>query len=1021
MLWRSQAALLLTLNAALMLSSCGRSQTDNKDSNKFKKHPCSQIALQEDSWTPENTRNVVACLFAQSPETSLQVQKLEASRFKELAHFLSKAFRDSSKRSELSTLLKELKSEAPLIVNALRDPLVQSYSHKAAIRRALPWLIESLRSAFEDSTQNIPSQNTPLADWMRQFNQLHASPQTLRIFLKNAEKLIDGIQDSSLPTARLLDISVQVLSDLSYKPQIFNAFLKLSSLQECKSADPQQKVSTQSLLHQSIHYFRSDKEHPSHFLNSVQQGFSFWNAVCQNPQGTNQNDVRVGMNWILSNWDILHEFFESEISLKWLDPGTQLLHNSALIYSLEPSATLRIFFGHPFPQKILRNLQKNPQRREHWLSHFSDFTQIFEEETHKSQTLEFSENLIESLERSLRDSQFLQALLLLPPQVILEIWDLAIELDDPQFSGLLRAMESGKAQELIEFVEWILNLQGERLEEARYRGESSKDSKELAQTAPNPPNSKLYQDLKRAQEAMQRCFGIWNTREEVDACLGSLGFIQGPPLVKTFWALPNTSPVLSIAHASEVEYFVWPSTARRFWQPTLRWIQETRFPLNAALDFVAQSEEKFRNLKDHEWNPLLSQAFRSFQREIQRSSGSKELQEFRRHRVSDIDESLFADPALRAFLLDSRFLEGLLHWIDSPKSLASKKSLQQLVSFKFSIQLWTENARLQAVPLNVIEAFDVLFGELQVPIICSNSMIRRLLESFETMRSTQDLRVWMQSKVSQLDLARKLSLLIEKPGYGLHRRFDNAIRILEALLKTPELHLDLLQASRALTLFHGPRARFTNDSAKALLALRQLGALNIVSTVFADEAPWKEKILDPASKMEIPSSVIRSFAALAKHILSQTPVDFLQRSIALQVEQDLWLLRGVVAAALSTLYTDKTLKQVLSDNHQLILGSIGQVHPQVLLPWIRSGIHSSDRFWFQQMLTLKSVILNMEASPHTSWFSWMAAINRETSMKKFINEIVQLPGPQMEQLLYWLESGIPLRLVQWNRLMNTHE
>jgi hypothetical protein len=73
------------------------------------------------------------------------------------------------------------------------------------------------------------------------------------------------------------------------------------------------------------------------------------------------------------------------------------------------------------------------------------------------------------------------------------------------------------------------------------------------------------------------------------------------------------------------------------------------------------------------------------------------------------------------------------------------------------------------------------------------------------------------------------------------------------------------------------------------------------------------------------------------------------------------------------------------------------------------------------MLTLKSVILNMEASPHTSWFSWMAAINRETSMKKFINEIVQLPGPQMEQLLYWLESGIPLRLVQWNRLMNTHE
>lgn len=1004
------------LFAALLLSACSGPERGSSRNRKYQNHPCSQIAIQDDSWSPTNTQAVVSCLLAKAPGASQKVQTLEAKNFKNLGLFLNQAFRNPDKRKKLKNLLKALRKESSFLTNTLKDPVLRRFSRNTQIDPALPWIVETLKEGLRDS-------ESPqlLIDWLRAFNDLNPTPRKIHSLLADVEILLNGINKPSLNTHELLNISMSILADLSESPRAFDSLLKLSDVQACKSPTESQQVLTENLFLQTIQFFLQDKDRPSHFLNSIQQGFSFWNAVCQSETGSTQEEVYFSMEWILRNWSMLQDFFANKESLSLIEAGTQLLHDSASFHSSNSGAALNVFFAKSFVKKMIAQVSRTPESLQKWIEVFPTFKNIFAESVHSGQTLRFSNELLDSTLQSLQTGELAYEILDVPPLALQEIWGLIRELDDEEFSGLIYAFESGEAAELLEFMDWILTFQGQRMDEGRYTPDERSHSPAPEMGLYPLPSVPQESDLARALNALHACFARYTVRDDVDTCLKQEGFLHGPPLVRAFWKLPNSSRVLAKAHAPQIEYFALPSTAKKIWQPALRWIKESQFPIAATLDFIVKSEKRFQELPEHDWNLLLQKPFLAFQEEASKSSSSPALREFRRSRIDDISTKLFADPTLRDFILDPRFLERILNWFNSPTSQNAKRSLVKLISTQLTIDLWVRDSRLAPMEVNVIDAFDVLFWELQLPLVSSDFMIRGILESFEKMRNTNDLRSWMRSKISQLEIARLLSLSVDAPGEGLHRRFDNAIRILETILAKTEIHSALLVASKALTLFHGPQGYFTNDSAKVLLALRQIGVLTLVSTAMSDTAPWIDEVLNPNTQFQIPSHVIRSLAVLMRNLLDRTPAETLRRMVVVQLQQDLWLVRGATAAGLSALYSDPKVNDIFVEEYRLILSTLSNAYTQVLAPWLQTGAQHSDMFWFRQTLLLKSLILNLDQAPHTSWLALIAAMANEPVMKKFVTEIHNLHEQDMNQLIQWLESGIPLRLVRWNRLMHQAE
>src|SRR5690606_28143108 len=92
-----------------------------------------------------------------------------------------------------------------------------------------------------------------------------------------------------------------------------------------------------------------------------------------------------------------------------------------------------------------------------------------------------------------------------PAPVLSEVWALIRELDDEKFSGLIQAFESKEAHELLKFVDWILTIQGERMDEGRYTPDERSPSPAPEMGLYPTPSLPSDSDLGQAIDALQNC------------------------------------------------------------------------------------------------------------------------------------------------------------------------------------------------------------------------------------------------------------------------------------------------------------------------------------------------------------------------------------------------------------------------------------------------------------------------------------------------------------------------------------
>jgi hypothetical protein len=965
---------------------------------------CSKIALQSTVWTPALTRNVLSCLFSKSPETSLRVQETPTKNFEHLSRYLTQAFQDPSKRAELARLIQKTRDVAPLVSPFMRDPLLLEMASRPTFVGALPWLQSSL-GHIQELLNDRPEL---LIDWIEEWNHLEAGGKLLGQLHPPVAALLSGIAAPGEDTPQLLGLARVIFGNLASESEKLGALALLSSTQNCDSA--QAPVLTHSPMAQTLEFFRADRKNPEHFLNSVQQGFAYWSRVCR-PRGEalEQSHVKSVLVWIFDLWEPLQNFFASSGSLAWVAPGQELILVAARA-SLE-GETRNPLLGWLFDSKVtaalVESLQRDPVALKEWIGGFEKLAPLFLDLPEGP--LSLPPALLDLARKDPSWASWLTEISRVPAPVMQEIWTLAQTLSPGGLGDAAEAWDSDAGRDTLRFLEWILNVRRNpepSTPAPRYRNPVASEE------AP------LSEELKRARALMSAC--LKETRlDSIESCLASKGLPTPPAFVRELWKLSNSGKALQAAHHADILELASPLMARKTWNPLLGWIRDTGVPVPASVDVVSQLGELMKKYPKHAWDESLARLWTPLRATIAKplTPNNSGMRAYRWERAADIDPNFFADVELRNVLLEPNFFKRILHWISSdPTTLVARRSLVKLQRERFQMPFWSAEGRLETVSVTATEALDLLFWELQIPVISSPGTIRGVLESWSELRTPAEVVEWLDTKDGLLGLGIGLAGLVNNPGEGLLRRLENARFIVRALRDERRLQIDLLRASRVLDLFRDSRGRFTNATVKSLMALHQFGFVHLLSTAFDPTASWT-KSLESNTRVAISDRVIEALARNLRQLIDRTPPADLRALAAGQMRQDLWLLRGLTASLMTLAFEDPALMALLDRESAALLSLLSETHTRVFLPWAAKQRSKSELARDQELSRLRQIILTFNSTPKSAWLSLITELAHSPELAGFWPQLEKLSPSDIERLTLWLESGIPSRLLVWNRLM----
>jgi len=986
---------------ALGLVACSRELVEKGPPPRH--NACSRIALQSKVWTPEITRDVLSCLLSKDTDASLKIQEIPAENFKHLSRYLSEAFENPTKRKALALILARTREATPLLGPLFREKLVVELGSQKSFVNAMPWLSLSMES-LEEILVNRPE---VLLDWLDAWNKMNPDGELLRNLHAPVSALLGGIQSVRGETGVLFGISHRIFSDLSMHPNRLASLARLSKEQICSS--PTNSVVTDSPMALTLRFFREDRLNPQKFVNSVQQGFGYWSRVCR-PLGDahTQEDVNAALSFIFGNWEDLQNFFESPKSQDWIPAGQKLIILAAdRSAEDENSALLNWLFSSEVTTTLVASLQQNPAKLEKWIRGFGELAPWIREIPNSQ--LALSPDFAALAREDTSWALLLHEVAQVPTPVLQELWALAQITSPGGIKDLAPVFESDEAAELIRFLEWILNVR----EKPSVPQIDSRVRNPVAGEA-----SPIANEIESARKVLEECLRDKDL-DVIEECLLRSGLPTPPPLIRELWKLPNSSQALHAAQHADVFELANPALARTLWNPLITWIVETKLNPKPTLDLIGRVSDLAKKKPRHAWNGTLSKFWTQFQITAPAllSPGGPAMRMYRRERSADIKSEFFSDVELRDRLLSPTFFKRILKWTSqSPDSLPARRALVNLQRTRFPISFWSQEGRLETLDVTATEALDLLFWELQIPVISSPGMIRGVLESWDALGTSAEVVRWLDSKDSQLGLAIGLSGVINNPGYGIRRRLENAQFIVKALSSQTRLHADLLRATRALELFKD-KGRFTNATTKSLMALHQFGFLAIVADIFSPSSAWVHR-LESGETLAVSDKLVEDLASHLRRLVDLTPPDDLRAVASGQLRQELWVMRSAATVAINTLANDPSFVSLVESESASFFAILRDAHSQVFLPWLHGQRGKSEIQQDMESMKLRSILLALKSPPKAAWISLAGELGRSPELGLFWTQIPRMNRPEIERLSLWLETGIPQRLLQWNRLMN---
>jgi len=964
---------------------------------------CSNVALQSSVWTPAITRDVLACLFAKSPSASLRLQESSPEQFKHLSQYLTQAFRSPTKRKELASLLARTRTASNVLAALLHEPLVNELGSRKSFVPALPWFSLSV-SQIREVLVLRPSL---LIEWLEDWNSIGAQGRLLAEIHSPLAVLLREISDGSKDPAQVLEDARKIFESLSDRNDELSALSRLSITQMCAGSGD--TVVTLAPLAQTLEYFRQDRLDPERFANSVQQGFAYWSRVCR-PTGKalEQRHVNSALKWIFDNWQPLGDFFAPDERLNWVKPGQELLLIAERHADLEGSNPFLRWLASPqITGLMVTVLQRDPQKLREWTKGFGDLAPLLT--GIDDLPLSLQTTFLNRARQDLSWAPWLDEVSRMPAPVLQELWTLAQTLTPGGISDLATALDSTEAQDLLRFLEWILD--------ARERPSSPEAPVRLTPpvAVETPP---VARELDRARLIVSECLEQGRL-DLAEICLEKKGLPTPPPFVRELWKLPSHSAALQSAQHPEVLELAAPVLASSLWQPLLRWIGDVALPVRPSIDAVAHVGDMLRRHSKHNWNRSFDRAWSRFRRTSATplTPGGAGMRAYRTERASEIRSEFFADRELRDVMLSPVFFKRVLAWASSDKSsLPARRALLSLQSQRFSIGFWSADRHLERIDVTATEALDLLFWELQIPLISTPGMIRGVLESWQTLRTPIQVAQWLDAKDSQLGLGIALASLTSSPGEGLRRRLENARAIVRGLRRSTGLHTDLIRASAVLDLFKDAHGNFTNATVKSLMALHQFGFVHLISAIFDPRSPWAER-LKSTEKLPISENLIESLALHLRRLIDRTPPSDLRALAAGQLREDLWILRGASATFMDLINSDTSLLSLLDIEREAFLAFLDETHARVVLPWLASQRGKSEALRDSELRRLKSLLISLQTPPKHAWILLATDLARSPELDTFWPLLSKLSPSDIDRLGHWMESGIPKRLLLWNRLL----
>jgi hypothetical protein len=200
------------------------------------------------------------------------------------------------------------------------------------------------------------------------------------------------------------------------------------------------------------------------------------------------------------------------------------------------------------------------------------------------------------------------------------------------------------------------------------------------------------------------------------------------------------------------------------------------------------------------------------------------------------------------------------------------------------------------------------------------------------------------------------------------------------------------------------------------MALHQFGFVHLLSTAFNPSATWISE-LESNTRVAISDRVIEALARNLRHLMDRTPPADLRALAAGQMRQDLWLLRGATASLMTLAFEDATFMALLDRESGALLTLLNEAHSNVFLPWAAKQRTKSDTARDHELSRLRQIVITFEATPKRAWLRLITELGRSAELADFWPQIEKLSRPDIERLTVWLESGIPTRLLEWNRLL----
>ncbi len=973
---------------------------------------CSSIPLQSSVWTEAITKNVFECLYSQALNKEIASDVLENKSFTAITKLLNDSFRSEAGRAKLVLLLKKAHDAFPIFQKIIAKESAQSVLQLPGIDKNISWLalnIELLAPEFGgrpnraiqealDIFSLFPNGDSqlvalrPLLDLLQQSHDKYDNPTR---FLLNARHIMATISESS---------DVGIVLD------------KLSRNHICKNTS---NIVTESPLSTSIDFFKNDRLHPLKFLEASEQGYAFWHKVCQSPTANSPEELAEILNWIFENWNLLQDTIAlsdqmpdqtPNKKLNWLDDSIKLIQ---LSNSSHPKL-LHNLFNTNIAKTAIKRISMDKSLRTEWILGLKNWMAFLESGDRGS--IEFLQHSLQEMSQHPQEiGDLISISTQLTPKAIGEIFQTFYAVSSDSWPGFKDSVTSGKLLSMLDFFQWILQRRNQPIvstETPTYSNWEWKSEENLVSIVPNP-------EAEIAKEFVNQCHPRNSTLNETHSCLQQKGLIFSPTWISPLWSLSADSELLLRAHPKNIEYVSSPELARPFWKKIFRWFSLFKISPDEALGSIKPLNRIIQKHDDFNWNSFLSSQFFKFRSEATRPRNLREraLMGYRLERSSDVSLSPIEDAATRDFLSKPQFLRMLVQdFLTKKEWTASKIALQKLTSKNFSMEFWISDGVKRRVDFNALLALDALSWELQIPVISSNSSIASTLNSWIEVRNPEEAKNWFDSKYFQLGLAEKLFSISNSSGHGVRRRIENAIFIVDALRKRPDNEIqNFIVASKLLVFFHDERSRQTisNTSASALMMLHQMGWVHALNEVFLPSNSWAKKIVRPLENNFGSTQLLKTISEEMKRFIDELPPRSIQQFGQIQAQSDFWFLRSLSTGAVSVLFDAPEFIKIVGQEETLSSDALRKFS-QVLRKFV---LENPTQLW-QATFQLREILKSYPAeSPDVNLLSLIEAVVQEPKMKILWSTIYGLNENAIEDLIVWLETGTPQRLMKWNRLM----